>query len=49
MKKAIISAIFAGLVVLIGEYIFTNSLIKLSVQIPVLLIGIVLIYRLLGK
>lgn len=44
MNKIIYIAVFATLVVLIFEYLFDSSLIKLFIQIPILITGIFVIY-----
>lgn len=50
LKKSVWTAIFAGLIVIVFEYLpFENTVIKLSIQIPILVIGILSIYCFLGN
>ncbi|MEC0483259.1 hypothetical protein [Bacillus glycinifermentans] len=44
MKSALISAIYAAIIVFLGEYLL-NKEIKLFIEIPLLVIGILIIYR----
>lgn len=50
MKKSVWTAIFAVLIAITFEYLpFENTLIKLSIQIPILVIGILSIYYGVGN
>lgn len=50
MKKSVCVAIFAGLITIIFAYLpFENTVLKLSIQIPILVIGILIIYYVIGN
>lgn len=47
MKKAIFTSLFVVLVVFLFEYMFKDDNLKLYIQIPFLVIGILTIYKIM--